>query len=141
MSSINVTTVRDAIRDACVQAWNVKKVHYGMPRTLQTDLPYAVIRLDSVPMTAESFAAVEQTYNYQIFLIASFDTNTVIEDAKVEKANALISILMSENRFAGVGRLPMITDVSFVESDDPDEPVYMLTVSFSVTFSAHWIGD
>lgn len=140
MSLLVVKEVRDAIRTACGLAWGLSEddVVYGEPHTVR-DLPYAVVRLDSVPMEPETVCCVEQTYQYEIDYIAKFSEGDVIEDVKVEKANALIAQLMQGSVFAGVARSPVIREVSFAESDNQDEPIYRLSVLFTVIVDAEWL--
>jgi hypothetical protein len=135
MSVLTVQPLRDAIRTACVTAFAITAddVTYGNPRVVEPTLPYVVVRLDTVPMQVEAVTSVEQTYLFEITFVGQWGPDEVIEDIKVEKANALISELMTGALFAGIAYNPMIMQVDFAESDDPNEPTYELTVLFSVS--------
>ena len=132
MSQLYGTELRTAVKTAAVAAWGVSKVHYGNPMLPQATVPYAVIRLDSVPMEWLTVKDVEQRYRFEVYYVAKWAADQVVEDLKVTKANALIAELMDSVYFATKGMLPLVSQVSFEESDDPNEPTYMVQVDFEV---------
>ncbi len=136
MSQLYASELREAVRLAVVAAWNPSKIHYGTAQLEQSVVPYAVIRLDSVPMEWLSVSDVQQSYKYECWLVDKWVADAVLEDLKVEKANALIAQLMTSELFATYGMMPLVSNVSFDESDDPNEPLYLVQVDFEVVCHA-----
>lgn len=136
MSQLYANELRDEIRKAVASAWNVEKVHYGSVVLAQTVTPYAVIRLDSVPMEWLTPCDVEQRYRFEIWLVDKWTAASVLEQVKVDKANSLIAQLMTSETFATYGMQPLISQVAFDESDDPNEPLYMVQVDLEVVVHA-----
>lgn len=132
MSQLYAAELREAIRQAVVSAWNPEKIHYGSVQLAQATAPYAVIRLDSVPMEWLTPTDVEQRYRYECWLVDRWSADAVLEDVKAERANALIAALMTSPTFATYGMQPLVSQVAFEESDDPQEPLYMVQVDFEV---------
>lgn len=140
MSLLYASELREAVRLAVVNAWSPTKIHYSSAVLTQSQTPYAVIRLDSVPMEWVTVSDVEQRYRFEVWLVDKWAADAVLEDVKVEKANALISALMASKYFATYGMLPLIGQVAFEESDDPNEPTYMVQVDFEVVVHQTGIG-
>lgn len=141
MSQLYAAELREAIREAILTAWSVEKIHYGSVQLPQTVTPYAVVRLDSVPMEWLSVTDVEQRYRYECALVDKWAVDAVLEDVKVTKANALIAALMTSETFATYGMTPLVSQVAFEESDDPNEPLFMVQVDFEVVVHATGLGS
>lgn len=136
MSQLYASELREEIRKVIASAWTVSKIHFGSPMLAQTVTPYAVIRLDSVPMDWVTVTDVEQRYRYECWLVDKWTADSVLEDVKVERANALIAGLMTSETFATYGMTPVVSQVAFEESDDPNEPLYMVQVDLEVIVHA-----
>lgn len=132
MSTLYASPIRDAIKEAVKTAWAVEKVHYGAAMLPQSAMPYASVRLGSVPMDYVTVTDVEQTYRFEIIYVGKWGPEDVVEELKVDRANELIPELMTAPLFADYGMMPRVAEVLFDESDDPNEPVYLVQINFTV---------
>lgn len=134
MSLVSSSTLYEAIRADVVAAWGADSVTFGLPQIEPTALPYAIVSLGSVSMAPSSITTIEQTYEFACMCVDAWGTDPDwnIELAKESRANALITRLMANPIYAGVGILPQILSVMFDESDDATQPFYYVTVTFSV---------
>ena len=135
LSSINAQQFREALTDAIGSAWGVARIHYGRPK-IERDagpaLPYAVVRLDAVPMEFGTLTCVEQVYRFDILGRFPWPTVGEIEEIKEGLANDLIEKLMATSAVHD-GYLPMVDDVRFSESEpDEEEPKFEITVTWSI---------
>lgn len=132
MSTLYAKQLRAAITDCTKTAWGVEKIHFGSAMLPQDQVPYAVIRLASTSMDWVTVTDVEQAYEYEVFFVGRWSDAQVIEDEKVDRANELITELMSSTYFAEFGMMPRVDSVTWDESEDQDEPLYLVQVNFSV---------
>lgn len=124
----------DAIKEICLDCWiDVDNVYYGIPRIEVTSYPHVVIRLASVPSEA-IIGTIEQVYTFEIIYRGSWSTNASfnIELAKIERANEFIESLVKSTTLATYGFMPTVTDVGFIEADDPNEPFYEVVLTLAV---------
>jgi len=124
----------DALRDICIDAWAVTKVHYGLPRVEINTYPHVVIRLASVP-TELILGTVEQVYTFDIILRNTWSTapNANLEVDKINMANTFIDVFKYNTTLGDYGLMPNINEISFIESDDPNEPYYEIYITVSCT--------
>lgn len=134
MMQLLANEIREAIKEMMVDAWTLTKIHYGSPMLTQTDLPYGCIRLDSVPISGN----FDHTYQFTLFYVGKWSAGDVLEVVKVDKANELVGVLIENPLIATYGYDPQVTNVNFLETDDPDEPTYVIEIGYEV--SATWCG-
>lgn len=127
----------DALRDVCIDAWNVAKVHYGLPRVEITSYPHVVIRLASVPAEL-LIGTIEQVYTFDVILRQQWSNGTNIELDKIQRANEFLAAFTQSKTLGQYGLMPMVNEVSFVESDDPNEPFYEVAINVSTIVHSSW---
>lgn len=129
----------DVLRGYCQSAWSVDNVYYGIPRIEVTTYPHAVIRLLSVP--AEILVGcTEQIYTFEIIYRGAWGTDASFntELTKISQVNAFISFVMSQDTLGGIGLLPTVSDVTFIEADDPNEPYYEFVITVTCVVHSPW---
>lgn len=136
MSLLIDSSLRAALIADIQSAWPTieDRVLSGVERKKPSKLPYAVLRLVSCTMSGDSGGAsmtdVEQTYVWHIAYRAELPAAENIEDLKSDVANLLIQELMGQPKYAELAYLPLIREVVFDESDDPEEPLFEVFVEF-----------
>ena len=121
----------DALRAICVEAWsNLTAVHYGQPRLEQLQMPYAVIRLAAFD-TEFAGTVVEQAYTFEVVYRGSWESASDfnIEIAKQLRLTEFLAAFSASTELGGIGLLPRVTSVVFVESDDPNDPSYEVSMN------------
>ena len=137
---IQAEPLYDALKDVCVDAWNdLKAVHYGIPRIEQKQYPHAVIRLGSIPAEL-IFNTVSQMYQFDVIYRGVWSTAPTfnIELEKIARANEFISSLTQNTLLGDIGLEPTVTNVDFIEADDPNEPFYELVLTVATLVHTTW---
>ena len=130
----------DGIKDICLTCWvDVLNVYYGIPRIEITTYPHVVIRLASVPSEA-IIGTIEQVYTFEIIYRGEWSTASTfnIELAKIARANEFIAALTQSTTLATYGLMPTVTDVDFIEADDPNEPYYEVVLTLAVVVHSEY---
>jgi hypothetical protein len=135
MSIAVVKTIRDAIIADAKAAWSLSKIHPRPPRTEQTSVPYAWVIATEVAQESVAVRSVEQTHVFEIG--GRFAMVDDPQDAQITKADAMIARLMAATAgvptpsYASVGMLPIVTNISFSDVDDPQEAAYEVVMTFT----------
>lgn len=131
--------------EAAIQiAWGPNfPIAVGQPRVPFAQNSFAVILWE--PVTIEfggKVGSVSRPGQFNVFTITGrwpfpADKTQILDLLKVDKANLLIAQLQMGPVFANIGGFPLVTGVSPSETDDPNEKVYEVTL----TFSCYTIAD
>ena len=138
-NALQTASLLDAIRAAVVAGWGSIPISYGAPRTSILPAPYAVVLADAVEVSftgvGASFSSPSQLNRFTIIGRFPFpsDPTMILDLERVTKANALIIQLQVGSTFAEIGIHPLVTSVSFSTLANPNEKVYDVTLTFSVT--------
>lgn len=143
MSLIASSDLYEAIRADVVAAWAPDSVSFGLPQMEPAAYPFAAISLGAVAYEADGPTTVQQTYEFGCVFLDQWGTDPDwnVELAKECAANALIARLMANPVYAASGLMPQIVSVAFDESDDPVQPTYYVTVTFSVVRIVRAVGS
>ncbi len=130
----------NALKVICHSAWtDLKAVHFGVPRIEQKQYPHAVIRLGSIPSEL-IFNTVSQQYIFDVAYRGEWSSSPTfnIELEKIARANEFISSLSQNTLLGGIGLEPTVTNIDFIEADDPNEPFYELVLTVSTLVHTTW---
>jgi hypothetical protein len=136
-------TFRPLLRDDIKDAWSLSRVHYDPPQTPGSlaVLPRAFLQLEDVDSgEARGFGRKVLLHTYTITGQFAYPSEGTLEQAKVEKAQALLDVLTvgssifhTEHRYRDVA-------IRFEESrlgDDTSENVYSIHLSITL----EWVTE
>jgi hypothetical protein len=110
------------------EAWAISVVSEG--RAIKPlPVPYGWMRLDSVPIVSSGVRQVSQTFTFEIGGRFRVQPNSSAESEKDRLAAALAQKLTAATTYADC-ILPYVNSVEFAESDDPNEPVMEVVITF-----------
>jgi hypothetical protein len=104
---------------------------YSLPKA-KGNLDFVVLSLTNFDSKPQGLRTNEQTYAYDLVLVAARPSSGTVKAAQVAKANAVLNLLTNEATYTEIGRLFAI-GVDFSQLFEKEEPVYTLTLHFSVT--------
>ena len=143
-----VTAITTAIQTAArtflnTEAENPIVVYRGQPLT-QVTIPCAIIDVPGVEISLSGFAASvanpSQENSFKIIIRQPFPSDeTLILNAKIATANAVIAQLQTSATFAGIAGRPLVTHVDLGrEKDNYSTRVYEVELDFSCfTIASH----
>jgi hypothetical protein len=133
------STFRPLLLEDIKTAWDVERVHYDPPQTpgSLSQLPRAFLQLQDFT-DFESFGFINQVLPHTYTIAGQFaypETGT-LEEAKVEKAEALLAVLTAGNgKYHSDWRYRRFAPPRFEESrlgDDETERVYSVHLDFTL---------
>lgn len=123
--------------DAAIEtAWNDvpgERRFVDRNQTECTTLPYSVVVPHDVQMdlSVVSVREILQIFSFTIYLIDEIEPDSNLVYQKINRADAVIELLMASNHFLSMYELPIVTRVSIAEAD-PDPAVSVLEIDFTV---------
>ena len=138
--SDQVGLIRDQLAIDVVDALGVSKVHMGRVRLPQVTLPYAVVALSGCDQDWEGVRAMTCKLTFEIYgRFALDDSLEIDEEAELmAKFDALASLIESEESYAGVGELSILSGCAFNVLNDPDEPMSELKATLQVQIGGQY---
>lgn len=124
--------IRAQIEAHILQAWpDVTEILRNRPRVPATP-PYAGTSLTNIPFDLRGLSKLG-TLSYDIMGRFPIGPDDDIEDVKLDKAQDLMDLLEATPDYAGgLGIIPLVTNIDFVEHEDGDEYVLDVVLTFEV---------
>ncbi len=148
-TSALLTAINAAIQTAAqtflsTSAPNPILIFNEQPRTEVETLPYAIAEPEVVHIDmagrAGTVAGISQENRFRIIVRQRFptDPSQLLLNLKLAAANALIANLQNGPGFAGIAMLPLVSDVTFAETDSFSTKVFEVELAFTcVTIGTH----
>jgi hypothetical protein len=134
-NAIPVRTIVNAVVTAVNTAWYNPNLDIGNAQTRQ-NLPYARVWWDKpqVSFTGPTATLTNVNQTIKVHIMGRFqyplDYTLNAELIKADQANALIALLQTGPNFAGIGVLPLVTEIDPDEQDPPGEGTYEIQLTF-----------
>ncbi len=140
-NAVTIAPLLEGIRSAIVAAWPAMPISYGQLRMPLHQVPHAIVLWDRVTIdfkgTGASLRRPSQRNSFTILGRFPFpeDATQWIALEQVARANELIALLQASPEFAGIGVLPLVTEVR-PQTQFSDDQTYEVTLIFEVTTTA-----
>jgi hypothetical protein len=130
--------LRPLLRDDIKTAWSLSRVRSDPPQIpgVPADLPQAFLQLRDVETAREAgqagFGETQVVHTYVITGQFVYPVSGTLEEAKVEKANALLSVLTTVSTCYQEDYLYHDPAVRFEDVQDATEAYYTVVVEFPI---------
>jgi hypothetical protein len=119
-------------------AWPDCEAYKGAPRT-QVQGNFATLEIEAVPSEFGTVRQVQMAVSFTIVGYFEIVAGENVEEARIERLDALASVYEASETYYDLANNPMITNADFPNLDDKD--MYAVRATFScLTFGA-WGND
>lgn len=130
-----VKQIRDQVKDVLRLAWTLSqddRLVLGSPVGDESEnYPVVIVRLDSVPRAFNGIRSVTETMAFDCEGHFEIENGEVLEDIKVDRAQAAGEALLSANWETLGGYMPQVTNVTFAE-DEMSNAYYGVGLRFEI---------
>jgi hypothetical protein len=119
-------------------AWPECTVFKGAPRTEQ-NAPYATVAMDTIGNSFATVRDIGMAVAIRVIGLFPIVASQNVEDAKLDKADLLISVLEANETYYDLANLPLVSEVNLPDINEQDE--YQVEITFTCTSFGKWGND
>jgi hypothetical protein len=119
-------------------AWPECTVYKGAPRT-DVSTPFATVAMDSIGNSFNAVREIGMAVTVRVFGFFPLPVSQNVEDAKLEKADHLISVLEAHETYYDLANLPLVSEVNLPDINEQDQ--YQVEITFTCTSFGKWGND